>query len=97
MDESGSQRPSGTPAETERLAGESVTAEIARTDKRSAVRRRVTYCLLVAYIACAIALIGIFVTKGLTIADGEKSGLYLQISLAIFAGVSAAALSVIGY
>ncbi len=97
MDESAAQRPVGTVPETGDLTGEALTAEIARASKRSAVRRWVTYFLLVTYVACALVLIAVFVTKGLTITDGEKSSLYLQIALAIFAGVSAAALSVIGY
>lgn len=76
---------------------ETITAETTRVDKRSAVRRVVTYLLLITYVACAIALIVIFVTKGLIVSDVEKAGLYLQTALAIFAGVSAATLSVIGY
>lgn len=79
-------------------ASVALTSEIQLAYKRSRVRRWVTYWLTLAYIALALLLIGLFLWQGLfKAATPELGSQFLQTGLAIFSGVSVAALSVIGY
>lgn len=86
------------PTQTEsQITNLQIQADITRMNKRSAVRRWVTYALLWTYVATASILIGLFIFKALNASDEKITVLYLEVALAIFSGVSAAALGVIGY